>query len=175
MEDLISILCWILALVSVAILVLKLVDFFEAKQETHEYKIGKACLTFNQFLSFYNISPDRFDFQDNFVYIRMSPDCGMSYIGKFFFKTFGDEAKYRKFIEKMEKYEAEVKQQKIIEKRKKESTQEIVKLITTMQSDINKEKIKAQKMINSAICDQKEIMENIHKDICNSRRLGKEK
>lgn len=69
---------------------------------------GLPCLTFNEFISLYNISPDRFEIQEEYhpyigCYVKFKSSDGSICI--FYFKTRKDEELYFKWVEEKNKKE----------------------------------------------------------------------
>lgn len=119
---------------------------------TKEYDEGQPCLTFDQFIRFYEICPDKFGLYDDRVMVETvkrtywpdNRDC-------FYFKTLKDLRRYERFKEvqdALDKADA-------INKKSTEVTQ---RLITMLQAEIDKHSEEANAEINGALDKQQEIL-----------------
>lgn len=77
------------------------------KEFTEEHLAGKPTLTFEQFVSFYNISPEKFYCYDDYIV----------FLGRegFSLKTYGDLEKYKQWLKNSKKSKTELKTAKSYE------------------------------------------------------------
>ena len=76
-------------------IIYKIQEHKSNKECTEEHLNGKPTLTFEQFISFYNISPEKFYCYDDYI----------MFLGRegFYFKTYSDIKKYRRWLKNREK------------------------------------------------------------------------
>lgn len=119
------------------------------KKKTQQFKAGLPCLTFDQFLSFYEITPDRFYFEEESVYLYLGYDRTT-----FYFETNKDLKQYKEYAEREKKRKhREAIETGAIEAKKK--------LIEFMRKEIERKEGKAEFMIRNAVLQQKEIIDRI--------------
>ena len=119
------------------------------KKKTKQFKAGLPCLTFDQFLSFYEITPDRFYFAEESVYIYLAHNRTT-----FYFETNKDLKQYKEYAEREKKR----KHRESIETGTIEAKK---KLIEFMRKEIEIKEGKAEFMIRNAVLEQKEIIDRI--------------
>lgn len=125
---------------------------FSIRQMKSEYKRGKPCLTFDQFIRFYEICPDKFGLYDDCVMVEtVKRTYGPDNRDCFYFKTAKDFRKYQKWKIKKEAWEQ-------TQRLTKESTEATQRLITMLQAEIDKHSEEANSEINGALDKQQEIL-----------------
>ena len=126
--------------------------------QTDQSKAGYPCLTFEQFMSFYSVCPEKFRLYDAYVKIQLENTSSIFFNGtRFYFKTEKDLRMYQEY------YEAKQKQdlRESIEKTATESTEKLIKM---MRSEIDKKKKQAEKEITSSVLEQAEIFKRMMED-----------
>lgn len=168
----ISVILWCLLIFSIICLIILISVYLFGKELTVQAKEGYPCLTFEQFKSFYDISPNKFYLYTGSVEVTfktehscLNPDGPGAPIyhpiyrdtESYYFKTNADLSRYERWRERKEKEETK--------KRREERAYKAMKKLTNlMQEDINKkiEEINAQ--IESAAKTQKEILDRMEKE-----------
>ena len=162
----ISVILWCLLIISLILLIIQICVYIYGKQLTIQAKEGYPCLTFEQFKSFYDISPDKFYLYTSGVEVRFKtehtcvnpegPGIPIYYPSyrdteSYYFKTNADLSKYERWRERKEKEETK-------KRHEERAYKAMEKLTNLIEGDINKkiEEINAQ--IESAAKTQKEIL-----------------
>lgn len=99
---------WLIVLAGCAIITIGIYLLLERK--TPESRHGQPCLTFKQFISFYQLCPKRFDFYSNYVLIdtltlKRNVEIRLYKEDCFYFKTYKDLYKYKMYLRKLHKKE----------------------------------------------------------------------
>lgn len=132
----------------------KIVDI----SQTDQSKAGYPCLTFEQFMSFYSICPEKFRLHNDHVEIELRDSPSIFFLGKdFYFKTEKDLKMYQEYHEAKRK-------QDLRESIDKDTTEATEKLIKMMRSEIDKKKKQAEKEITSSVLEQAEIFKRMMED-----------
>lgn len=80
--------------------------FFRYFRKTDYYKNDEPCLTFNQFLSFFNVAPERWTigrrYEEGRCVMTYDADDGNEYI--FYFTTYGEQLKFIHWSENQQKH-----------------------------------------------------------------------
>lgn len=168
----ISVILWCLLIFSIICLIILISVYLFEKELTVQAKEGYPCLTFEQFKSFYDISPDKFYLHTSGVEVTFKtehtcvnpegPGIPIYYPSyrdteSYYFKTNADLSKYERWRERKEKEEAK-------KRREERAYKSMEKLTNLMEEDINKkiEEINAQ--IESAAKAQEEILDRMKKE-----------
>lgn len=168
----ISVILWCLLIFSIICLIILISVYLFEKELTVQAKEGYPCLTFEQFKSFYDISPDKFYLYTSGVEVTFKtehtcvnpegPGIPIYYPSyrdteSYYFKTNADLSKYERWRERKEKEEAK-------KRREERAYKSMEKLTNLMEEDINKkiEEINAQ--IESAAKAQEEILDRMKKE-----------
>lgn len=96
--------------------------FYNAKRTryTKWYKEGKPCLSFEEFISFYNVNPDRWKITEEWDWDDEKYNLLLYYTqeGKLVFgwKTNHDRADYLEWVENKKRYEQDMKTAEVLAK-----------------------------------------------------------
>lgn len=155
----VAIIAVLLSITAFVLSIWTLHDFIYTQLPTKQNKQGLPCLTFEQFLSFYSISPDKFYLQDDHVSVYFDDKNGIWLLNRkdFYFKTNKDLKQYQKYHQN----DIKQKEKQAIEKQATEATE---KLIELMKSEIAKKSKEADSQIVLALCEQYKILQRMKKE-----------